>query len=404
MKSVTFIRLALTILLPISAVLSAEFPDAAQPQLATTNDGHVWLTFGRGPEIFVARSDDRGMTFSHPIRVAALPSLMLGRRRGPRLAAYGEKITLTVMAGELFAFHSKDGGRKWLGPTPINDVPRSAREGLHALTIAPDGRLFTTWLDLRGERTQLFSSDSTDAGATWSPNQLVYRAPNGQTVCECCHPSAQFSARGELVVMWRNGLEGARDMWSAVRPAGSDKFGASTKLGEGTWMLKACPMDGGAVFTNGDRFASVWQRSGDIFLTSPANLKNASPAAHNPSPSPRPTAPRWSGSRAPIFGSARRAQTPHRDYLRTKVVSPRSLRSTGAMTYSSPLNMAPPSSSIVFKQRLQGPKSSPPFHSPPLKPENPGLASDQPTPETTLSLCSKICSRRQRRKADESTR
>lgn len=269
MKSVTFIRLALTILLPISAVLSAEFPDAAQPQLATTNDGHVWLTFGRGPEIFVARSDDRGMTFSHPIRVAALPSLMLGRRRGPRLAAYGEKITLTVMAGELFAFHSKDGGRKWLGPTPINDVPRSAREGLHALTIAPDGRLFTTWLDLRGERTQLFSSDSTDAGATWSPNQLVYRAPNGQTVCECCHPSAQFSARGELVVMWRNGLEGARDMWSAVRPAGSDKFGASTKLGEGTWMLKACPMDGGAVFTNGDRFASVWQRSGDIFFNEP---------------------------------------------------------------------------------------------------------------------------------------
>ena len=261
-------RLALVLTLA-GAAYAAEFPNAAQPQLAATADGRVWLAFGRGQEIFVARSTDQGATFSEPVRVAALPSLMLGRRRGPRLAAHGDRVTITVMAGELLAFHSKDAGKTWAGPAVVNDVPRSVREGLHGFAIAPDGRLFVTWLDLRdipGARTQLFGSESTDGGATWSANRLVYRAPAGQTVCECCHPSALFIARGDLTVMWRNGVDNARDMWSATRPAGTADFGPAAKLGNGTWLLKACPMDGGAIFPDGDRLTSVWQRDGSVYF------------------------------------------------------------------------------------------------------------------------------------------
>ena len=47
------------------ALSAAEFPDAAQPQLATTADGRVYLAYGRGPEIFVARSDDAGATYAN---------------------------------------------------------------------------------------------------------------------------------------------------------------------------------------------------------------------------------------------------------------------------------------------------------------------------------------------------
>ncbi|MSU48124.1 MAG: exo-alpha-sialidase [Opitutus sp.] len=252
---------------------AAEIPHAAQPQLAAIADGRVWLAFGRGKEILVARSDDQGSTFAAPVQVAALPSLMLGKRRGPRIAAHSDHVTVTAMAGELFAFHSKDAGKTWAGPIRVNDVPRSAREGLNGLAVAPDGRLFTTWLDLRGERTQLFSAESTDGGASWSANQLVYRAPAGQTVCECCHPSAHFNARGDLIVMWRNGVDGARDMWSTVRSAGAKDFGAAAKLGEGTWILKACPMDGGVVFPQGEGFASIWQRDGAVYFSRPGNAE-----------------------------------------------------------------------------------------------------------------------------------
>ncbi len=257
------------VLLAPACVAAVVFPNAAQPQLATTTDGRVYVAFGRGQEIFVARSSDQGATFAAPVRVAALPSLMLGRRRGPRIVAHGDRVTVTAMAGELLAFHSKDAGKTWAGPAVVNDVPRSAREGLHGCAVAPDGRLFATWLDLRdipGARTQLFSAESADGGATWSANRLVYRAPAGQTVCECCHPSAHFNARGDLTVMWRNGVDGARDMWSATRAAGATEFEPAAKLGTGTWLLKACPMDGGAIFDDRNHSASVWQRDGSVYF------------------------------------------------------------------------------------------------------------------------------------------
>ena len=264
---------------------ATEFPDAAQPQLAATADGRVYVAFGRGQEIFVARSDDGGGTFAPANKVATLPKLMLGMRRGPRIAAHGANVTVTAMASELFAFRSQDAGQTWVGPVRINDVPGCAREGLHGFTAAPDGRLFVTWLDLRdipGARTQLFSAESADGGATWSANRLVYRAPAGETVCQCCHPSAQFDSRGNLTVMWRNGVDEARDMWSAVRPAGASDFGAPAKIGEGTWLLKACPMDGGAVFADRTGFATVWRRANEIYFAAPGQPEEKIAAGTQP--------------------------------------------------------------------------------------------------------------------------
>ena len=90
--------------------------------------GTAWVAFGRGSEIHVARSDDGGATFATPVRVASLPSLMLGRRRGPRIVAHGDHLTVTAMAADLQAFTSTDGGRTWKGPFRVNDTAGSARE------------------------------------------------------------------------------------------------------------------------------------------------------------------------------------------------------------------------------------------------------------------------------------
>lgn len=275
-----------------------EIANAAQPQLAVAADGRVWLAYGRlaaapaapkpgehatAPatnghahgayqppqrtgEVFVAPSTDGGATFGPAVRVAQLPQLMLGSRRGPRIAAHGDRLTVTVVAGELIAFTSIDGGKTWSGPTTVNDVATSAREGLHDLAASPTGELFVTWLDLRNGKTELWGASSTDAGRTWSTNAPVYRSPD-KSICECCHPSALFDADGNLAVMWRNSIAGNRDMWMATRAAGAKEFSPAAKLGEGTWKLNACPMDGGRLVALGHgKFGAVWQRAGEVFL------------------------------------------------------------------------------------------------------------------------------------------
>ncbi|MEO5959876.1 MAG: sialidase family protein, partial [Opitutaceae bacterium] len=257
---------AVSLLAPLAPAV--EIPNAAQPQLAVGADGRVWLAFGRGDEVLAARSDDGGATFTAPTVVAKLPKLMLGMRRGPRIAAHGDRVTVTAIALELVAFHSADGGSTWSAPTTINSVGKSAAEGLHDLSAGPDGQMFVTWLDLRNGKTELWGASSNDAGRTWGPNERVYRSTD-KTICECCHPTALFDSAGNLAVMWRNAIAGERDMWLATRASGAKEFAAAHKLGTGTWKLDACPMDGGKIVALGaGKFAAVWQRAGEIFFSS----------------------------------------------------------------------------------------------------------------------------------------
>ena len=246
----------------------ATLAGAQQPQVAISEDGAVFIAFGRGAEIYVAVSADSGGHFAAPKSIGTLPKLALGMRRGPRIAASGGALTITAMNDrDLFAFHSEDAGRTWSAPVKINTVPGSAGEGLGNLAAGPAGLLFATWLDLRGHATEIYGALSRDGGKTWGPNELVYHSPDGHT-CECCHPSAAFNARGDLAVMWRNAVNGSRDLWTAVRPAGADHFDPPARQGAGTWKLNGCPMDGGAVFPQATgSFASTWQREGKVYLS-----------------------------------------------------------------------------------------------------------------------------------------
>ena len=97
-------------------------------------------------------------------------------------------------------------------PVAINDTPKAAREGLHAMSADGDGHLAAVWLDDRGVKgKRLYGAFSNDEGRTWSRNVMLYESPEG-TICECCDPSLAVMGRGEFVVMWRNKLGGSRDL------------------------------------------------------------------------------------------------------------------------------------------------------------------------------------------------
>ncbi len=240
----------------------------AQPQVAAAETGEFLVAFGQGNEIYLAVSSDDGAHFQTPKKIGSLPKLALGMRRGPRIALSGRSATITVMNdSDLFAFHSEDVGATWSGPVRINTVRTSAREGLGNLAAGPQGLFYATWLDLRSGATEIYGALSRDGGKTWGTNELVYHSPDGHT-CECCHPAAAFNSRGDLTVMWRNALNGSRDLWTATRPAGSANFEPPAKQGSGTWKLSGCPMDGGAVFAQADgSFASTWQREQEVYLS-----------------------------------------------------------------------------------------------------------------------------------------
>lgn len=236
-----------------------------QPQLAA-DGATVALAYSDGKVLLAAVSADGGDTFGAPVTIAGA-KFMIGRHRGPRVVVRGSRIVVSAITdGTLKAWSSADRGRRWSEAVVVNDVPQSAREGLHGMAVGPKGEIFAAWLDLRSPGMKVYGALSTDGGGTWSANRLVYASPDGN-VCECCHPSVAIDAAGRIHVMFRNWLGGSRDLYLATSQDQGTTF-AAAKLGTGTWKLNACPMDGGGLAVGPAGPVAVWRREGQIYAGS----------------------------------------------------------------------------------------------------------------------------------------
>lgn len=261
---------------PDEAVLIAtgDASGPKQPQAAVSADGTVYAVFGSGEDIFVCSSNDGGKSFSKPTVAFRVPNLSLGSRRGPRITAHGDTLVISAIGGkqgkvrdgDVLAWRSNDRGTTWQGPAMVNDTADSAREGLHAMAVSSTGEVWCTWLDLRNKRTELVASKSTDGGATWSANELVYRSSD-KNICECCHPSIAIHNK-TVHMLFRNSISGNRDMYlTSMTFLGNKSKADSIRLGNEHWKLNACPMDGGmlAIDQKG-RVSTIWRRGREIFL------------------------------------------------------------------------------------------------------------------------------------------
>ena len=258
-----------------------------QPQLAVSGET-VALVFGSGNAVYFRASHDRGKTFAPPIKVGEAVYLPLGNHRGPRIAVAGKVILISAISakargedGDLVVWRSTDDGQSWSAPHTVNSVTAAAREGLHGMAAGPDGTVFLTWLDLRSKGMQLYGAVSRDAGASWLPDSLVYASPDGE-ICTCCHPTAAVGYSGELYVMWRNALGGSRDMYFAESNDAGRKW-RTQKLGNGTWPLNACPMDGGGFALDSKKaIHTAWRRADTVFEAVPGHPEQALGKGKNP--------------------------------------------------------------------------------------------------------------------------
>ncbi len=257
-----------------------------QPQVAASGSA-VAIVFGAGKAVYFSLSRDQGRSFSPPVKVAESPVLALGRHRGPRVAFAGRAIVVSAVTGknvatgvhahglpadgDLVAWRSLDSGKTWSSAIVINDAPGSAMEGLHGMASDGHGRLFAAWLDTRQKGKQLYGALSTDDGATWSKNVLIYQSPDG-TICQCCHPSVAIDDQGRISVMWRNALAGMRDMY-VMRSRDGIYFLPPEKQGRGEWKLDACPMDGGGLAWSQGQPVTAWRRGQEVFLARPGQAE-----------------------------------------------------------------------------------------------------------------------------------
>jgi hypothetical protein len=238
------------------------------PAIAKDKGNNIHIVYGTGDSIMYVFSEG-GKSYSTPSLVAVLPGLFASAMRGPQIAAV--KNGLVIIAcdkeGNLFCYRKNAAG-KWYQSQQVNNTNGISKEGLTALD-ADGSNAYAVWLGVNNPKGQsVYLARSVDGGKTWNKNIIVYASPSG-TVCECCKPSLKVSGN-KVYIMFRNFLDGNRDLYLIKSADGGKNFGKAQKLGIGSWQLDGCPMDGGGVAINENETPeTVWRREGEIYSAEP---------------------------------------------------------------------------------------------------------------------------------------
>ena len=237
------------------------------PILTTDKFGKTHLVYGDGENIYYAELLSNSLEQSKSVLVDKLTGLALGAKRSPQIACSDDYIviTATTKEGNVFSYNMNRKSGEWSKKIQVNDVADVAKEGFTAVSGTETSTFYAVWLDLREDhKNKIYGTKSTDGGKSWSKNYLVYRSPDS-TVCECCKPSI-VADKNQVYVMFRNWLNGSRDMYVAHSIDGAISFPDVQKMGKGTWKLNACPMDGGGIAMNKKgKLITVWRRENAIY-------------------------------------------------------------------------------------------------------------------------------------------
>ena len=245
-----------------------------QPQISVDPKGAVRLVFGNKNQILYAISVDNGQTFSPPVLVGEIDEMHLGMTRGPQLASSKDYSMVTAMdkKGNIHAFRLTHKTDKWEKLSNVNDHDSSAPEGLMSVAADNNNNFYAVWLDLREERKNNICFSKLSANASWGENRFVYKSPENH-VCECCKPAIAIKAN-KISIMFRNWLKGSRDLYFITSENGGETFSYAQKLGNGTWQLKGCPMDGGGISIDSkNQIHTAWQREGQIYYALPGKTE-----------------------------------------------------------------------------------------------------------------------------------
>lgn len=240
-----------------------------QPSIGVDTKGIIRIAYGKGDSLLFSTSEDSGKTFSKEELIDTLHGLHLGMSRGPQISSSSNRTVIIAMnvSGDIYAYSLKHATNIWTKKTRVNDIPQIAKEGLSSIDSDQSDNFYATWLDLRDDpHNKIYVSHSAQGGDSWQKNLLVYRSPDG-TVCECCRPSLAVSG-SKVQIMFRNWLNGSRDMHVATSEDQALHFNEPIKLGTGTWKLKGCPMDGGAITVDSKgQTITTWRREGDVYIS-----------------------------------------------------------------------------------------------------------------------------------------
>jgi hypothetical protein len=248
-------------------------PGSGEPCLAVSPSGAVWLSafepHGKeGAALMVARLD--GERWSKPSVIAENLDFFVNWADFPRLLAPadGELIAhMPVRSGEEpYAYdvrltRSRDGGATWGTPVTPHRDGTATEHGFVSLLPATGG-VRVVWLDGRNAAGQ--KGHAEEGGVDMTVRTAVVEPAGAMReeavldgrVCDCCQTAAVAVPGGALVAYRDRSPDEVRDI-SLVRLE-NGSWSEPYALHRDGWKIAACPVNGPALASRGERVAAAW--------------------------------------------------------------------------------------------------------------------------------------------------
>jgi hypothetical protein len=196
--------------------------------------------------VYAARGRMGGTVFDAPVRVDAGPTdalaTHLDNKWAPALATDGKSVFLAWADfrnynWDIFLARSDDEGATWSTNVQVDDFPDLERiDERPTLAIARKGPLHVAWTDLRAREadTNVFYARSTDRGATFTPNVQLDDSktgfdPDTDTPSNQWHPSLAVDGSA-LFVAWQDNRLGNDDVFFTTSFDGGASFAPAERV------------------------------------------------------------------------------------------------------------------------------------------------------------------------------
>ena len=219
--------------------------------------------------LFMAKTKNIGDSFSTTISVNSEkdevsahgengPKLKQGKGRGIFAAWVGKR--------DIKFARSMNFGKSFGPAIRVNDDKGKASQSFFSMEVAPDGKIFTAWLDGRDKKSgkpgtsSFYIARSVDQGKSFEKNIKV-----SGDVCPCCRAALAFGDNGEIFASWRHVYENnERIIVVATSLDGGQTWTKPVKVTKEGWKVNGCAHSGPTMkYVNGKIFISWYTGKDD---------------------------------------------------------------------------------------------------------------------------------------------
>ncbi len=248
-------------------------------------------------ETVVARSDDDGKTFSKPV-VASSEDKVISYSISPTQVAVGKEGEVYVLylqsvpskslseyiaesRANLRVVRSDDGAKTFSAPVDVANEKVETWTEMATPFVAPDGDLYTTFLDGRArtaaeiaakktgpdvepeetDEAEMRITRSADGGRTWSKSVVV-----AKSTCACCSTKSAQGTDGPLFASTRSewkelkgSKDSVRDVFVTASTDDGDSWGKAVKVHDDKFKISGCPdVHSGLAVDSKGRLHTAW--------------------------------------------------------------------------------------------------------------------------------------------------